>query len=66
MTTVAHPPTQGYRTIRFPLLEHEYERVLADRDYAKSQLQEISKSVFGIRTMRRAHALFPNVCVDAP
>ena len=44
MTTVAHPPTQGYRTIRFPLLEHEYERVLADRDYARSQLQEISKA----------------------
>lgn len=41
MTTVAHPPLQGYRTIRFPLSEHEYERFLSDRTSAKTRLQEL-------------------------
>ena len=41
MRTVAHPATQGYRTIRFPLAEHEYERFLTDRHYAKAQLQDL-------------------------
>jgi len=41
MITVAHPPTKGYRTIRVPLAEHEYERFLSDRTYAKARLQEI-------------------------
>ena len=36
MTTVAHPPTKGYRTIRVPLAEPEYERFLSDRTYAKA------------------------------
>src|SRR6266849_5292681 len=41
MTTVAQPPTKGYRTIRLPLAEHEYERFLTDRPYAKARLQEL-------------------------
>ena len=43
MTTVAHPPPQGYRTIRLPLAEHEYERFLSDRTYAKARLHELYK-----------------------
>jgi hypothetical protein len=41
MTTVAHPPPTGYRTIRLPLSEHAYERFLSDRTYAKVRLQEL-------------------------
>ena len=41
MTTVAQPPTKGYRTIRLPLAEHEYERFLSDRTYAKARLHEL-------------------------
>ena len=41
MSTVAHPPTKGYRTIRLPLTEHEYERFLSERTYAKARLQEL-------------------------
>jgi hypothetical protein len=41
MTTVAHPPTKGYRTIRVPLAEPEYARFLSDRTYAKARLQEL-------------------------
>lgn len=40
MTTIAHPPTKGYHTIRLPLAEDEYERFLPDRTYAKARLQE--------------------------
>ncbi len=41
MTTVAQPPPKGYRTIRLPLSEHEYERFLSDRTYAKARLQDL-------------------------
>ena len=41
MTTVAHPPTKGYRTIRLPLAESEYDRFLTDRSYAKDRLEEL-------------------------
>ena len=41
MTTVAHPPKKGYRTIRLPLAESEYERFLSDRAYAKARLDEL-------------------------
>ena len=41
MTTVAHPPKKGYRTIRLPLAESEYERFLTDRSYAKARLEEL-------------------------
>jgi len=40
MTTVSHPPKKGYRTIRLPLAESEYERFITDRSYAHSRLEE--------------------------
>ncbi|HEY5747443.1 MAG TPA: hypothetical protein VIU12_15295 [Chryseolinea sp.] len=41
MTNVAHPPKKGYRTIRLPLVESEYDRFLSDRAYARSRLDEL-------------------------
>ena len=41
MTTVTHPPKKGYRTIRLPLAESEYDRFLTDRSYAKARLDEL-------------------------
>ncbi len=53
MTTVSHPPKKGYRTIRLPLDESEYDRFITDRPDAKSRLEELYE----------AHpALFPESC----
>ena len=41
MTTVAHPPKKGYRTIRLPLTESEYDRFLTARSYATARLEEL-------------------------
>ena len=41
MTPGAHPPKKGYRTIRLPLAESEYDRFLTDRSYAKDRLEEL-------------------------
>ena len=41
MSPVAHPPAKGYRTIRLPLAEAEYERFLTDGPYAKERLQDL-------------------------
>jgi hypothetical protein len=41
MTTVAHPPKKGYRTIRLPLAESEYDRFLTDRSSAKERLEAL-------------------------
>ena len=41
MTTIAHPTKKGYRTIRLPLTESEYDRFLTDRSYAKARLEEL-------------------------
>ena len=41
MTTVAHTPKKGYRTIRLPLAESEYDRFLTDRSYAKDRLEDL-------------------------
>ena len=41
MTSVAHPPTKGYRTLRLPIGAHEYDRFLTDRSYAKARLHEL-------------------------
>ena len=41
MTTVAHLPKKGYRTIRLPLAESEYDRFLTDRSYAKDRLEAL-------------------------
>jgi hypothetical protein len=36
MTTVSPLPKKGYRPIRLPLGEPEYDRFITDRSYAKS------------------------------
>jgi hypothetical protein len=41
MTTGAHPPKKGDRTIRLPLAESEYDRFLTDRSYAKDRLEDL-------------------------
>ena len=41
MATVTHPPKKGYRTIRLPLAESEYDRFLSERAYAKARLDEL-------------------------
>ena len=41
MATVTHPLKKGYRTIRLPLAESEYDRFLNDRAYAKVRLDEL-------------------------
>jgi hypothetical protein len=41
MATVAHPPTQGYRTIRLPLAESESDRFLTERSSATDRLEEL-------------------------
>ena len=40
MTPVTHSPKKGYRTIRLPLAESEYDRFLSNRSYAKARLDE--------------------------
>jgi hypothetical protein len=41
MATVAHPPKKGYRTIRLPLAESEYDCFLSDRADANARLDEL-------------------------
>ena len=41
MATVTHPPKKGYRTIRLPLSEAEYDDFLSNRDYAKARLDAL-------------------------
>ncbi len=41
MTTVEHSPKKGYRTIRLPLAESEYDQFLTDRAYARARLDEV-------------------------
>ena len=41
MTTVAQPSSRGYRTLRLPIEETNYERFLSDRDYARSVLDAL-------------------------
>jgi hypothetical protein len=41
MATVTHPLKKGYRTIRLPLTQSEYDRFLSDRAYAKARLEEL-------------------------
>jgi hypothetical protein len=40
MDTVTHPLKKGYRTLRLPLAESEYDRFLSDRAYARTRLDE--------------------------
>jgi hypothetical protein len=41
MPTGAHPPKKGYRTIRLPLAESEYDRFLTDRSYTQDRLEDL-------------------------
>jgi hypothetical protein len=41
MDTVTHPPKKGYRTLRLPLAESEYDRFVSNRSYAKARLDEL-------------------------
>jgi hypothetical protein len=41
MMTVSHPSKKGYRTIRLPLDELEYDWFIQDRTYAKNRLEEL-------------------------
>ncbi len=41
MATVTHPLKKGYRTIRLPLSESEYDHFLSDRAYARTRLDEL-------------------------
>ena len=50
MTTVPHSPQKGYRTIRLPLGESEYDWFLQDRTDARSRREELHE---------RHPALFP-------
>ena len=38
MATVTHRQAKGYRTLRLPICEADYERFMNDREYAKAQL----------------------------
>jgi hypothetical protein len=41
MTTVAHQAQKGYRTLRLPLAEHEYDLFVSDKSFAKERLAAI-------------------------
>ena len=41
MTPIAHPTKKGYRTIRLPLTESAYDRLLTDRSYATARREDL-------------------------
>ena len=41
MTTVAHRPPRGYRTLRLPLAEADYEQFISNGEFAKGQLDQL-------------------------
>ena len=41
MTTVAHRPPRGYRTLRLPLAEADYEQFISKGEFAKGQLDQL-------------------------
>ena len=41
MNTVTDPPKRGYRTIRLPLAEADYERFISDEAFARAQLDQV-------------------------
>jgi hypothetical protein len=41
--TVAHRPTRGYRTIRLPIAEAEYERFMNESEFAKAQIDRLDR-----------------------
>ena len=40
MTTGARQPQKGYRTLRFPLTEHEYDPFLSENAFAQERLAQ--------------------------
>ena len=41
MTTVVYHRTKGYRTLRLPLAEHEYDQFASDHAFAKERLEQL-------------------------
>lgn len=41
MDTVTQPPARGYRTLRLPIAEADYERFINDADYARACLDNL-------------------------
>jgi hypothetical protein len=41
MSTVAHRPRRGYRTLRLPINEADYERFMNEGEFAKAQFEEL-------------------------
>jgi len=41
MTTVAHQAQKGYRTLRVPFAEHEYELFVSDKTFARERLDQL-------------------------
>jgi len=41
MTTVTQPSRRGYRTLRLPISEADYERFMTDKAFAKAHLDEL-------------------------
>jgi hypothetical protein len=41
MTTVAHQAPKGYRTLRLPFAEHEYELFVSDKTFARERLDQL-------------------------
>jgi len=39
MTTVAHQAKKGYRTLRVPVAEHEYDLFVSDKTFARERLE---------------------------
>lgn len=41
MSTLAHRPARGYRTLRLPIAEADYERFMSDNAFAKEKLGDL-------------------------
>ncbi len=41
MSTVTQPLRRGYRTLRLPISETDYERFMTDNEFAKAQLDKL-------------------------
>lgn len=41
MTTVAHHPPKGYRTLRLPIGEHEYDEFISESGLARQRLEHL-------------------------
>lgn len=41
MSTITQPSTRGYRTLRLPIDEADYERFMTEKAFAKAQLDEL-------------------------